>query len=179
MTMLAAADVAAYLASYFVRLRFMSHLAKSDDPRDTYRYFVEEQMVATPAVVFLLVVGAVIGKGAALEELRAGFVSIGDTGALFPAIAIGLLSQGTGVFGALILLDGRENAFCVPVNRASSVLAGVLASATLAWLGLGRPTPVSEMVGAAMVLAAIGVLAWPTLTARRRGGVAAAARPAP
>ncbi|MDI1446103.1 hypothetical protein [Polyangium sp. 6x1] len=178
MTVLAAADVAAYLVSYFVRLRFMSHLAKSDDPHDTYRYFVEEQMVATPVVVCLLVVGAVIGKGAALEELRAGFVSIGDTGALLPAIAIGLLSQGTGVFGALILLDGRENAFCVPVNRASSVLAGVLASATLAWLGLGQPTPTHELWGAGMVLSAIAVLAWPTLTARRRGRLAAPARPA-
>ncbi|TKD09924.1 hypothetical protein [Polyangium fumosum] len=178
MTWVASVDVAAYLASYFVRLRFMSHLAKSEDPRDTYRYFVEEQMVATPVVVFLLVVGAVIGKGAALEELRAGFLSLGGTGALLPAIAIGLLSQGTGVFGALILLDGRENAFCVPVNRASSVLAGVLASATLALLGLGQATPMSEVAGAGLVLSAIVVLAWPTLTARRRAGPASTARPA-
>lgn len=41
-------------------------------------------------------------------------------------IAIGVLSQGTGVFGALVLVDGRESAFCAPVNRASSVLAGLV-----------------------------------------------------
>lgn len=178
LTTIATIDVAAYLASYFFRLRFMSHLAKSDDPRDAYRYFVEEQMVATPVVVLLLVAGALIGKGAALEALRAGFVSVGQTGALLPAIAIGLLSQGTGIFGALILLDGRENAFCVPVNRASSVLAGVLASVTLALLGLGRATPSSELAGAALVLVAIAVLAWPTLAAARRSGVDSAPRSA-
>ena len=69
--------------------------------------------------------------------------------------------KGTGIFGALILLDGRENAFCVPVNRASSVLAGVLASAALAFAGLAQQLPASELLGAAMVLGAIVVLAMP------------------
>lgn len=74
---------------------------------------------------------------------------------------IGVLSQGTGIFGALILLDGRENAFCVPVNRASSVLAGVLASAALAFAGLAQQLPTSELLGAALVLGAIVALAIP------------------
>ncbi|MRG97428.1 hypothetical protein [Polyangium spumosum] len=178
LTLIAAIDVAAYLASYFFRLRFMSKLAKSDDPDVMLRYFVEEQMIATPVVVLTLAVGALIGKGAALEALRSGFVSLGSAGALLPAIGIGLLSQGTGIFGALILLDGRENAFCVPVNRASSVLAGVLASATLALLGLGRATPMSELAGAGLVLLAIVVLAWPTIAAARQGKLKADARPA-
>ena len=55
---------------------------------------------------------------------------------------IGVLSQGTGIFGGLILLDRRENTFCVPVNRASSILAGVLASLSLAFFfGHRAPGP--------------------------------------
>jgi hypothetical protein len=72
------------------------------------------------------------------------------------------------VFGALILLDGRENAFCVPVNRASSVLAGVLATAALAAMGLGRASPRVELAGAALVLGAIVVLALPPISGPRR-----------
>jgi hypothetical protein len=41
-------DLALYLLAYFFRLRAMSRLAKSEDPAVSIRYFVEEQMVATP-----------------------------------------------------------------------------------------------------------------------------------
>lgn len=123
--------------AYFIRLRVMSHVAKSDDRAASIRYFVEEQMLS----------------------LRAGFGMFLGSGAALAAVAIGVLSQGTGISGALILLDARENACCVPVNRASSVLAGALASATLAWAGLAHGLPASELWGAASVLAAIVVLA--------------------
>jgi len=167
LTIIAALDVVIYLAGYFVRLRFMSRLAKTSDRRTSIRYFVEEQMVATPAIVALLVVLAVVGYGPIMLAVRSGFVDIWSTGAVLPALVIGLLSQGTGVFGALILLDGRENAFCVPVNRASSVLAGVLGSAVLFGLGMGRGVAGSEIAGAVLVLAAIAVLAVPTLLPRK------------
>ena len=170
MTAVAAIDVAVYLGGYFVRLRFMSHLAKSDDPALGARYFVEEQMVATPAIVLLLAITALVGSGPIPHAVRAGFTEIGSSGAVLPGLVIGLLSQGTGITGALILLDKRENAFCVPVNRASSVLAGVLASGTLAALGFSRRVPGSELAGAALVLLAIGFLSWPTISAARRGG---------
>ncbi len=167
LTTVAALDVGLYLAGYFVRLRFMSRLAKSDDRAASIRYFVEEQMVATPAVVAFLAVVAMVGHGPTMLAVRHGFTSLWTTDALVPALVIGLLSQGTGVFGALILLDGRENAFCVPVNRASSVLAGVLASAVLAGLALAEPVPTSELLGAALVLGAIVALAAPSLARRR------------
>lgn len=165
-TTMAAANVALYLAGYFVRLRFMSRLAKTDERAASIRYFVEEQMVATPAVVLFLGALAILGHGPDMLAVRAGFTSLWRTDALLPAVLIGLLSQGTGVFGALILLDGRENAFCVPVNRGSSVLAGVLATAVLAQLGRGDTVSSSELVGAALVLGAIVVLGLPSL--RRR-----------
>lgn len=169
LTVIAAIDVVVYLSGYFVRLRFMSRLAKSDDRSASIRYFVEEQMVATPAIVGFLVVLALVGHGDTMLAIRRGFTSIWTSDALSPGIVIGLLSQGTGVFGALILLDGRENAFCVPVNRASSVLAGVLATVVLAGIGLGRDAPHSELAGAALVLGAIAALALPSLANRKDG----------
>ena len=154
-------DVAVYLTAYFVRLRLMSHVAKSSDRTASIRYFVEEQMVATPAIVALLALLAVVGQGPMMLSVRAGFGGLLGSGAVTAAVAIGALSQGTGIFGALILLDARENAFCVPVNRASSVLAGVLATAALAIMGLGHGLPASELWGAGCVLGAIVVLALP------------------
>lgn len=127
-------------------------------------------MIATPAIVAALALAAVAGGGRILGEIRAGFVDLPrEPRALAAAAAVGLLSQGTGIFGGLILLDRRENTFCVPVNRASSVLAGVLASATLtALLGLPK-VAASELVGAGFVLVAILVLALPgVLEARRK-----------
>ncbi len=163
LTVIAAIDVTVYLASYFVRLRFMSHLAKSDRREDSLRYFVEEQMVATPVIVGTLCVVALVGQGTIGMEVRRGFTEIGASGAVLAAILVGVLSQGTGVFGGLVLLDKRENTFCVPVNRASSVLAGLLASVFLTAVGGAPSLPAAEIGGAFLLLAAIVVLATPTL----------------
>jgi hypothetical protein len=164
MTAIAIVDVAAYLASYFIRLRFMSHLAKSADATSNVRFFVEEQMVATPAIVLGLGVAALAGS----EELRRGFTTFFESGYVLEGIFIGLLSQGTGIFGGLILLDKRENTFCVPVNRSSSLLAGVVASYGLA-LVAGQPYPSRyELIGAALIVAAILFLTLPGLLEKRR-----------
>jgi hypothetical protein len=87
---------------------------------------------------------------------------------MLPALVIGLCAFGTGVFGSLIFLDPSENSFCVPVNRASSVLAGFVATAGLALLlGASWPRP-GEMVGAGLMIVAIGFLSLPPVLARRR-----------
>lgn len=165
LTAIAAIDVAVYLAGYFVRLRFMSKLAKSESREASLKYFVEEQMVATPAIVATLAVVALVGQGAIGMEVRRGFTEIGSSGAVLAAILVGVLSQGTGVFGGLVLLDKRENTFCVPVNRASSVLAGLLASVLLTAVAGSPSLPSAEIGGAFLILAAIVVLATPTLQA--------------
>jgi len=169
LTAVAAADVLLYLAAYFVRLRFMSHIAKSDDPTARLRYFVEEQMVASPAIVLVLAAVAVLGgDGAIAGQVRSGFVGFWSSGAVLGGIAVGLLSQGTGIFGGLILLDRRENTFCVPVNRASSVLAGIVATYGLTLILGSRSVPAPELAGAGLILGAIAVLAVaPALKARR------------
>ena len=156
------ADITLYLASYFVRLRFMSRTAKSEDKAIRLRYFVEEQMVATPSAVIILGVLAAIGTGP-LAELRKGFVDMWSSPALPYVALVGLLSQGTGVFGGLVLLDARENSFSVPLNRASSILAGVGAAFLLAFVyaGIKSPPhkpPAFELVGAGLLVVAILVL---------------------
>ncbi len=172
-TLVCAVDVAVYLAAYFVRLRFMSRLAKSDEGDANRRFFVEEQMVATPTIVIALALFAVFGRGSIAGALVSGFTDIWGSPVLAEALVVGLLSQGTGVFGGLILLDKRENTYCVPVNRSSSILAGVVASFGLsAWLGLGAPSAY-ELIGAGLVVAAIVVLTLPSLA---RGKRAAAPR---
>lgn len=152
------ANIAVYLLSYFVRLQFMSRLAKSSAVGDNRRFFVEEQLVATPAALVLLVAVAAAAPEAISNELWSGFGGL-DTGVgLAYGLLIGLLSQGTGIFGGLILLDGRENTFCVPVNRASSILAGVVAAYLQLALGSTRGPAETELFGAGLVVLAILVL---------------------
>lgn len=160
-------DVTAYLIAYFIRLRFMSKLAKSEDVEVTRRYFVEEQLVSTPAAFVALAILALIGTGP-LAAVRAGFTEVPFSSQFFWPVFIGILSQGTGIFGALVLLDKSENTFSVPVNRASSLLAGVVATLTLFWLGIGKSLDWREAVGAGLVISAIGVLSIPALFKKKR-----------
>ncbi len=169
-TVIAAVDIGIYLLSYFLKLRLMSKAAKSTNIDTNRRFFVEEQMVATPLAVVALAVFALLGN----VELRKGFVDVWSSPALPWAVIIGVCSQGTGVFGALVLLSPQENTYCVPVNRASSVLAGVLATVGLAvFLGQRWPAP-SEWVGAGLILLAIVALSVPPLVEKARARRAAA-----
>lgn len=162
-------NVGFYLLAYFVRLRFMSRLAKSDRPEEMKRYFAEEQMVATPALMLMLGLLALWDAGPVTGAVRDGFTSFFQRGVTLPAIAVGLFSLGTGIFGGLILLDRRENTFCVPVNRASSILAGIAASLLLHGLvGLRLPS-VHQWAGAGLIVAAILVLSLPTLKQAWKG----------
>lgn len=162
-TLACAVDLLAYLAAYFVRLRFMSRLAKSADAAVTRRYFVEEHMVAAPAALVVLGVLALVGQGALMQQVRAGFVALPGA-AVLPAVLIGLLSEGTGIFGTLVFLDSSENTFSVPVNRCASILAGVGASYGLAlWLDAPWPSAYELGGGALVVLAIVALTLGPLL----------------
>lgn len=166
-SVVAAVNVAAYLGAYFVRLQFMSRLAKSDSVDATRRYFVEEQLVSTPVAFAALGVLALIGGPGRLGQIREGFTTL-PFDSMWPwAVLIGVLSQGVGVFGALVLLDKRENSFSVPVNRASSVLAGVVATLTLWLVWHGPALDLAEGIAAALVVLAIVMLSLPTLKAKK------------
>lgn len=179
-------DLLVYLGSYFFRLSFMSKLAKSDNDDDTKKFFVEEQMVGTPSILIILFVLSLFGAGqpadTLLGGLHAGFHSFWDHPASIIAIAmaIGFCSQFNGVFGGLILLDRSENAFAVPVNRCSSILAGVTATVALALAFDGYNLPgTGEFVGAGFILGAILFLTLPKMFQKMSAKeVVAASQPA-
>lgn len=140
-TGLAGLNLAAYLAAYAVRLPCMNAIAKSRDEHRTRGYMVEEQLVA------------------ALVLIAFGVLSpTGDGPAVAAGLAIGLLYAGLCFFGTLIYLDSRENTFCIPLNRCSSLLSGVVSSYALtAFLGHAAPTS-SQLAAAAVVFLALLVL---------------------
>jgi len=175
LTWIALTDVAIYLGCYFVRLRFMSRIAKSDDFAQRTRYFVEEQMVATPVLVAFLAILALIDHGPFMHQLRIGFTTFFDGPVVLEGILIGLCSQGTGVFGGLVLLDKRENTFAVPVNRCASVIAGVVASYVVMWWLGGNGPSTHELVGVGLIVQAMVFLASPEVMAARARARARAA----
>lgn len=157
-------DLTLYLACYFARLTLMSHQAKSD--RETnLRYFVEELMISSTALLVAVAVGAAALGGSAGRDLAAGFTTFFDRPVALLGLAVGVLSQGTGIFGGLVFLDQRETSFCVPVNRASSVLA-VLAASMVLTATFGFPPPhLQEWLAAGLLLLALAVLALPRRSA--------------
>ncbi|MBX7096882.1 MAG: hypothetical protein K1X89_04135 [Myxococcaceae bacterium] len=158
LTWVALVNVVIYVAAYFFRLRAMTHLAKTEDPAVTRRYFVEEQLVATPAAVVALAAVALLAPSSLSAPLTRGFLEVPFTSALAVLVVIGLCSQGTGVFGALVLLSPRENSFAVPLNRISSVVAGVGASLLVTALFGGEPLAAAEWWGAGVLALALLVL---------------------
>lgn len=167
MPVVAAVDLALYLACYFARLLAMSRQAKKDHAGNL-RYFVEEGLVSAPALLVAVALGALLLGGRAGHELAAGFTSFFSRPSWPVGLAIGVLSQGTGIFGGLIFLDARATSFCVPINRASSVLAVLGASLLLTALYDTAAPHAREWVGAGLLLVALAVLALPGIIAGRR-----------
>jgi drug/metabolite transporter (DMT)-like permease len=165
MPVIAAIDIACYLGCYFSRLTLMSRKAKADDATNL-RYFVEEQLVSSPALLLALVLATLFVGGAPGQALAAGFTTFFGRPVWLLGLAVGVMSQGTGIFGGLIFLNHRENTFCVPVNRASSVLAVIVASIALSW-AYGSAWPHrEEWIAAGLILSALAVLTIAPLRAK-------------
>ncbi len=176
-TVVCAIDIVLYLSCYFFRLRFMSNKAKSDDNDANLRYFVEEQMIASPAMLLVLAVLGLLGPavldpgtpvGDIVQAVRWGFVDVWSNAAWPYVIFIGVCSQFTGIFGGLVLLDKRENTYSVPVNRCSSILAGVVATYVVYWTFDQREPSVYQLTGAAMIVTAILFLTIPPMMQKAR-----------
>jgi protein-tyrosine-phosphatase len=154
----AAFTICAYLSGYLLRLPCVTRLAKQQDDEITRRYFVEESAVAVIFLVAIPAVFALIGRGEIMLELRQGFGDIFTSSVTAPAMLIGALYAGLYCFGTLIYLDGRENTFCIPLNRGSSLLAGIVASYLLAlFFGQAFPSP-AQLAGAGLIVLALLVL---------------------
>ena len=155
---LAIVTVVLYTVGYFVRLAVMTKVAKHGDKGSTRGYFVEEKMVAIPVAVAALALLTSLGLGAQDSELGFGFIGVWGSGQMGYVALLSLLLVALSIFAILILLDPRENTFCVPLERSASILAGIAAAYILAWQGLGTtPTP-PELLGAILLIAAIAIL---------------------
>lgn len=152
----AVADVAAYLTAYFFKFQFMTRLAKSSEPEAARRYFVEEQMVATPFLLVVLGLLAAAGWGETASEFRQGFAALAaGGGAVAAALLVGLFYAGLCVCTTFIFLDRRENTFCVPLHCGSSMLAGVTAACVLTLVLGSRPPSGPQLLSAGLIVVAL------------------------
>src|SRR3954454_24386774 len=158
LTIAAVIDVAAYLAAYFFKFQFMSRLAKSDQREATLRYFVEEQMVASPLLILVLIVLSLIGAGDVMLGFRTGLTTFATTPGAFYAALVGLSYAALCVCTTLIFLDRRENTFCVPLHCGSSMLSGFTATAILAYFFNQSALTSAQTVGAGLLVVGVGFL---------------------
>jgi hypothetical protein len=164
---LAIATVILYTLGYFLRLAVMTKVSKTGDPASIRKYFVEEKMIALPASVAALALLSWSGLGSQASELEWGFVAVWTDPVIVPLFGIGATLTVISVLSIVILLDARENAYCVPLERAASLLAGVGGSLLLAWFwGLPHPRP-AELVGAGILIGAIVLLSVAPRLSRR------------
>ena len=158
LTIAAVLDISAYLAAYFFKLQFMSRLAKTQDRATTLRYFVEEQIVASPLLVLALSVMALIGTGDVMLAFRTGLTTFLLTPAAIYAALVGLCYAALCICTTLIFLDRRENTFCVPMHCGSSMLAGFTATAILASLYNQSGPTMIQNISAGFIIVALGFL---------------------
>ena len=150
--------VVLYTLGYFLRLWVMTKISKTGEQASVRRYFVEEKIVALPLSVAVLAAISATGIGGQSGELAWGFISVWSDPVIWPLFGIGFTLTVISVLAIIILLDPRENAYCVPLERAASLVAGVGGALLLAWFwGLKSPSG-AELTGAAILIAAIVLL---------------------
>jgi drug/metabolite transporter (DMT)-like permease len=152
--------VVLYTIGYFLRLAVMTRVAKNGDDNALKGYFVEEKIVAMPLAILGLALVTLSPLGSQGAQLNWGFVEAWSSDALPMLLLLALVFLGVAVFAALILLDPRENTFCVPFERAASILAGTITAYLMTWLfGHAAPTRM-ELFGTVLLIGAIALLSF-------------------
>lgn len=150
--------IGVYTVGYFIRLAVMTKIAKNGDENATQRYFAEEKIVSVPLSIIALMLIAVFVPGPQGDQLHSGFVKVWSSDALWLLVMQSIALFAITVVSALILLDKHENTYCVPLERAGSILAGVIAAYVLAiFFNLPYPTS-AELFGAGLLAVAVVVL---------------------
>jgi protein-tyrosine-phosphatase len=167
MTLVAGLNIAAYLLGYCVRIPNITYIAKSTDPAHNIRYFHEETLVAALALTGVPALWGLIGSGRIPAELREGFTSFMTGPLVVPSLTIGVLYGCLYLFGTAIYLDSRENTYCIPLNRCSSLLSGLVASYALTWSFGWKPPSGYQLAGAGVLFAALAILMISTLRGYR------------
>lgn len=165
---LAIGTIVLYTIGYFGRLAVMTRVSKSGDPESIKRYFVEEKLIGIPMAVVFLAMIPLLGLGGQASELSFGFFGVWGSAQIWPILVLSALLFVVSVFAAVILLNPRENTFCVPMERSASIVAGIAASFILA-MAFGLPMPTSaEIAGALLMIAAVVLLSAAPLLEKRR-----------
>lgn len=151
-------NIAAYLLAYFIRFQLMTRFAKSDQKHTTLRYFVEEQMVASPLLLAALGMMAAIGAGNEMLGFRFGFTTFLGSQAALLALLIGLCYAGLCICTTFIFLDCRENTFCVSMHCGSSMLSGLTATIVLTWFFDQAAPSAAQFVSAGLIVVALLLL---------------------
>lgn len=150
--------VVLYTIGYFMRLSVMTRVAKNGDENALKGYFVEEKIVGMPLAIVglaLVTMSPLASQGA---QLSWGFVEVWRSDVLPWLVLLAFVFLGVAIFAALILLDPRENTFCVPFERAASIIAGTATAYLLSWM-FGHPPPTAmELVGMMLLIVAIALL---------------------
>jgi drug/metabolite transporter (DMT)-like permease len=155
---LAILTVVFYTIGYFIRLAVMTRVAKNGDPEALKGYFVGEQIVAMPLAILALWLISRSPLAAQGAQLNWGFVGVWASSAMPLLIVLAASFFCVSILAALILLNPRENTFCVPFERSASILAGILAAYVLA-VAFRQPYPTpAEVVGIVLLVAAIALL---------------------
>ncbi len=152
--------VVLYTVGFFIRLAVMTKVSKTGDDDSIQRYFVEEKIVAMPFAIIFLALIAAAGIGNQANQLIVGFFEVWTDPIIFTLALSAVLMTAIAILSLVILLDARENSYCVPLERSASILAGVIGAYLLA-LGWGLPKPSSaELLGAGLLIAAIILLSF-------------------
>jgi len=155
---IAIATIVLYTLGYFLRLAVMTKVSKNGDPASVRRYFVEEKIIALPLAIVALALLSLSGIDGHTSGLAWGFVKVWTQPEIVPIFFIGLTLTIISVFAIVILLNPSENSYCVPLERAASLVAGVGGAVLLAWIwGLRMPSE-AELVGAAILVSSIVLL---------------------
>lgn len=158
MPALAILAVVLYTIGYFMRLSAMTRVAKNSREDSLQGYFVEEKLIGMPLAILFLALVALLPFGNQGTELSWGFFDVWTSRAIPWLVLMAVAFFGISIFSALILLDPRENSFCVPFERAASILAGVISSFLLAFMFNQEMPTGPEIVGTILVIAAITLL---------------------
>ena len=166
---LAILTVVLYTFGYFLRLWVMNRISKTGDEAGIRRYFVEEKIIALPLSVAVLAAISASGIGGQSGELAWGFLTAWSDPVLLPLLLIGVTLTMISVVAIIILLAPQENAYCVPLERAASLLAGVAGSVLLALFWGGDMPRSAELWGAAILIGAIVLLSLAPRFSRDKG----------
>lgn len=151
-------NIGLYLCGYVVRIPTMTKLAKVHDPELTRRYFVDELLVALVLLVAVPLAIAVLPFGEVSAGLQRGIALSWRAPFFTPAFLAGIFYAVLYFFGTHIYLDRRENTFCIPLNRCTSLLSGVVGMYVLSWMGKGPSPAGAQLVAAGLICIALLLL---------------------